>query len=349
LVQLKDNLNNIILSTNANWNSSCSNDGCYEISFSAPSNLGKYDLSVTLSYNGDSQTNNRVVNVVNGYISAQSTDNDGNIKELFGTNEYAYFKLNSYNQNNSLFNLSQAEIFIVSYMNGSYISYSQVDNFSSVNLSNSAYEWAWNSSEQKLKLDVPKFGGLYDVYIFGNNRSYGTNVKFIVNPYDSCIVTKDSASSSSGVWYSWQFKTSDTIYFDIKLTEANNPLGKASASNLSGNNSYSASGSSSCYVNTQTKKVIANATLRIIEVKNLESGAVQSINSSESVCQASDSSGGYVCTIKPLTKWEGGVNVVKFSVTGSDGTSAIVYSRFESRAFYIYGWSQYLRTLTIFE
>jgi len=42
-----------------------------------------------------------------------------------------------------------------------------VSNFSLVNLSNSIYEWSWNSTFQRIKLDVPKVGGLYNVYLFG--------------------------------------------------------------------------------------------------------------------------------------------------------------------------------------
>jgi hypothetical protein len=40
-----------------------------------------------------------------------------------------------------------------------------------------------------------------------------------------------------------------------------------------------------------------------------------------------------------LTKWDGGIHLVKFNVVGKDGTSSVFYGRFEARAFYLYGWS----------
>lgn len=339
-ISIKDNLNNIIFSTNAVWNASCEKSGCYEFSLNSPSNLGKYTLHVTLAYGGSIQTETQIINVINTVMSAQSTDKDGNIKELFGTNEFDYITLSAYNLTSSQINLSDAEIFLITYMNGSEFSYTQVNNFELVNSSNSAYEWAWNSTLQRIKLDVPRGGGLYDVFLFGNNRTTGANAKFIVNPYDSCIVTKDSATSSggSGMRYVWQFKTTDTVYFEIKLTQANNPLGRATALNSSGNSSVYGM-SSACATDT-TKQGVTNATLTIVEVRNAESGALQGFNLSESVCQSDDNSGGYTCTVKPLTKWDGGVSIVKLNIVGQDSTSSIAYGRFEARSFYLYGWSQ---------
>jgi len=341
-VTLKDSLNNIFSTSNATWNASCGKSGCYEFLLTSPANTGQYILSVTLSYSGDAQAESRVINVINSVMSAESTDKDGSIKELFGTNEYAYLSLSAYNLSTSLFNLTDAEIFLVSYMNGSDISYTQVNNFELVNLSNSAYEWAWNSTLQRIKLDVPKYGGVYNIFVFGNNRTLGANAKFIVNPYDFCSAAKDTAgqiTSGGSYYYVWQFKTTDTVYFEIKITQANNPLGRATALNSSGNGSSSAS-YTGCIIDTQTKQVVSNATITVSEIRNLESGALQTLNSSESVCQASDNSGGYTCTVKPLSKWDGGVSIVKFNIQGQDGTTSIAYSRFEARAFYLYGWSQ---------
>ncbi len=224
-------------------------------------------------------------------------------------------------------------------MNGSEFSYSQV-NYSSVNSSNSVYEWAWNSSSQRIKLDVPKAGGVYNIFIFGNNRTLGAEAKFIINPYDVCSAAKDNpgqAGGSTGYYYVWQFKTTDTVYFEIKINQANNPTGRASASNWSTGNSSGMG--AACVLDTTTKQVVTNATLTIVEVKNLESGALQNLNSTDSTCQASDNSGTYICTVKPLTKWEGGQNIVKFNIRAQDGTTSVAFSRFESRAFYLYGWS----------
>ncbi len=337
-INLKDGLSNAVASANASWNASCGKSGCYEFSFASPINTGEYTLSTVLSYSGDSQTDSRVINAISGVMSAQSTDKDGNLKELFGTNEYAYLSLSAYNSTSTIFNLSNAEIFLVGYMNGSEYAYTQLNNFSSVNSSNDAYEWAWNSTLQRIKLDVPKAGGVYNILLFGNNRTMGAETKFMVNPYDACISAKNTPGSvTSGYYYVWQFKTSDTIYFEIKLTQANNPLGRASAVNGTGNSSYGRG--SACSVDTTTKQVVSNATISIGEVKNLESGALQTINLSGSSCQASDTSGGYTCTVKPSSKWDGGVNIVKLNVQGQDSSSSVLYSNFETRAFYLYGYS----------
>lgn len=340
-INIKDNLNNIISIGNSTWNASCGNDGCYEISLVSPSNTGTYTLSVTLSNSGSTQTETRIINVINGIMSAQSTNKDGALKELFGTNEYAYLSLTAYNSTISSFNLTDAEIFVVIYMNGSDSSYTEVNNFDLVNSSNSAYEWAWNSTLQRLKLDVPKFGGIYNVFILGNNRTIGATAKFIVNPYDVCMVPKDTPGQvdSQSYYYVWQFKTTDTIYFEIKATQANNPLGRATASNFSNDSGTHGMGSA-CYVDTSTQQVVSNATITVLEVKNTESGAIQNLNITESTCKADDNQGAYTCTVKPLDKWEGGGNLVKFSVKGQGGTTDISYGRFEARAFYLYGWSQ---------
>jgi len=85
----------------------------------------------------------------------------------------------------------------------------------------------------------------------------------------------------------------------MKLISANNPLGKASVLNMSGNGTTLGS---ACSVST-TQQVVNNATISVVEVRNLESGAVENINTTASSCQSDDSSGGYSCTVKPLSKW----------------------------------------------
>jgi len=335
-INMTDNLNNIIKTANMSWNSSCGTSGCYQFYINSSSNTGKFFLSVSLAYGGDIQTKNQIVDVIGSVMSAQSTDKDGNIKELFGTNEYAYLSLTAYNLTSSSFNLTDAEIFLVSYMNGSDFLYTQVNNFSLVNSSNSAYEWAWNSTLQRIKLDVPKAGGIFNVLLFGDNRSIGTETKFIVNPYDACLSPKNTPGSvTSGYYYVYQFKTTDTVYFEIKMYQANNPLGRATATNGTNGSTY---GMGSQCASDSTKQAVTNATLSVQEVKNLESVATQNINASESTCQASDNSGAYTCTVKPLSKWDGGGSIVKIAVRGQDGTTTIIYGRFESRAFYMYGY-----------
>lgn len=338
-IQMKDTLNNIISSGNATWNVTCGVDGCYEFSLNSSNTTGQYKLSISLSYEGSTQTITKIISVINEVLSAQSTDSEGNTKELFGASDYVYFSLTSHNLSNS-FNLSDAEIFLVSYMNGTEINYTNVS-YGSVNYSNSVYEWAWNSSLQRIKMDVPKTGGVYNVFVFGNNRTLGTTSRFIINPYSVCSVPKDTpgtVSSTSGAYYVWQFKTSDTIYMELKIVQANNPLGRATALNTSSSNGTSGSGSA-CTIDTTTQQVVNNATISIVEVKNLETGALQNINSSDSTCKSDDNSGGYTCTIKPLTKWTGGTHSVKLAIEGQDGTTSIAFSRFEARAFYLFGYS----------
>ena len=335
---LKDKLNNIITDSNMTWNSSCGKNGCYEFSLIAPNITGKYNLYTSLVYGGNTQTDSKTLNIIEGVMSAQSTDRDGNIKELFGAKEYAYISLSVYNSSNAGYNLTDVEVFNVVYANGSEITYANLSSFDSVNSSDSTYQWAWNSSLQRIKIETPHFGGLYNIYLFGNNRTLGAISQFIVNPYDSCIVSKNTPGqvSGSGAYYVWQFKTSDTVYFELKLTQANNPLGKASARNSTNSSAY---GMGSACSTDSTKQAVNNATITVLDIRNSESGEVQQFNSTESNCQASDSSGGYSCTLKPISKWSGGIQNVKFNVAGNDGTTSEVYGTFEARAFYLYGWT----------
>ncbi len=337
-VTLKDKLDNTIQKNNVTWNASCGQEGCYEYNLSSPGTIDEYTIYISSAYDGSVQTVTRNINIIDGFLEAQSTDKNGNLKDLFGTNEYVYLTLTAYNRSNAQFNLSDAEVFTVSYMNGTQVTYTQVA-YNAVNSSNGINEWGWNATNQRIKLDAPKIGGVYDAFIFGDNRTMGTTAKFILNPYTACVVPKDTPGEvTSGYYYVWQFKTTDTIYFELQLTQADNPLGRATASNSTAGNS-SGQGSQ-CTVDTASQQTITNATITILEVKNTESGVVQSINLSESTCQAKDNTGGYSCTAKPLDRWEGGVSTVKFRLQGQDGTEDVVYGRFEARSFYLYGWPQ---------
>jgi len=337
---IKDSLDNTFSSSPAFWNSSCGSSGCYEFALTSPLSLGKYSLELSLSNSGYTQTTSRTLTVINGVLTAKPSNSRGILKELFGTNEFVYFSFDAHNSTASQFNLSDSEVFSVKYMNGSEFNYTQVSNFSFVNATNNVYEWAWNSTTQLIKMDVPSYGGVYDVAMFGDNRTVGTSARFIVNPYDTCIVPKDTPGQvSSGNYYVWQFKTSDTIYFELKIKQANNPTGRAGASNFTSENNASYQAGSACNVDTTTQQVVTNASVSILNVRNVESGILESFNASASNCQASDSSGTYSCTLKPLSNWEGGNSVVEFNVQGQDGTNDVAYGRFEARAFYLYGWS----------
>ncbi len=347
LVNLTDKLGNSLANTSVAWNASCGKEGCYYFSINSSSNLGKHSILVTLSSGGEIQEKKISINVIDTVISSQSTNLEGSVKELFGTNEYVYISLNSYNTTTSLINLTDATIFSVEYMNGTSINFTSVTTFDLVNSTNNVSEWAWNTSQQRFKLDVPKSGGIYNVVILAKNQTANSNALFITNPYDICSATKNTPGSvssggggSSGYYYVWQFKTTETIYFELKIIQANNPLGRATASNFSSGNSSSQYGfGSACNVNTQTQQVVNNATLAIVSVRNTQNGEEYAINTSASSCFSIDNSGGYTCTVAPATKWDGGTYAVEMKATGLDGSSDIVHGLFEARSFYLYGYS----------
>ncbi len=346
LVNLTDKMNNNLANASVTWNSSCSTGGCYQFSLTSPNVLGTYAATVTISNDGSLQKTRTSVYVIDTVAAAQATNIDGSIKELFGTNELAYITLTSYNSTAQSINLSDAEIFLVSYMNGTEMNYTNVS-YNSVNGTNTPLEWAWNSTAQRFRLDVPKAGGVYNVIIMANNRTVSTNARFLVNPYDICVAAKNtvgsvtSSSGSSSYYYVWQFKSIDTVYFELKTIQANNPLGKATASNFttSGNGSSNYGMGSACSVNTQTQQVVNNASVVVVKVMNTQNGLEYGVNTTASVCTAGDNEGGYTCTVAPATKWDGGTYSVEMRVTGADGGSDIVYGLFEARAFYLYGYS----------
>jgi len=338
-VSLTDGMNNQLQTANATWNASCGKEGCYEFSLKAPSDSGKYYTSVIVSHSGEVQTAKKRINVISTSIFAQSTDKDGTLKELFGTNEYVYISLSAKNTTANT-NLSEVSVVAVLYMNGSESNYSQANNFDLVNASNDDLEWAWNSTLQRLKLDTPKTGGLYTIYLTADNNTAATSAKFIVNPYDICLVAKTTAGTvdNSNYYYVYQFKTGDTVYFELKITQANNPTGRATFSNGSSNSSYGTG--SACADQSSTKQAVNNATVTVEDVINTQTGKIFSLNTSESACQADDEKGSYTCTIKPIGNWDGGSYGVKFKIISQEGeTSDIAYAGFDARAFYLYAWS----------
>ncbi len=333
-----DKFNNQIATANPVFNSSCGKEGCYEFFLTSPNSTGAFYISVIISHDSDAQTFKRKFNVIDTTIYAQSTDKEGTLKDLFGTNEFVYISLDSKNSSASI-NLSSAEVVSVVYMNGSESIYVSVNGFDNVNASNSVLEWAWNGTLQRLKLDAPANGGVYNIQLSGNNNTAATSTRFIINPYEACAVAKNTPGQvSSGYYYVYQYKTTDTIYFELKLRQANNPTGRATSLNASGNSSYGMG--SACTVNTQTQQVVNNATITVEEVINILTGKSFSLNSSETRCQSDDSSGGYSCSIKPVGSWDGGSYGIKFKIIGSDKqTSDIAYAGFDARSFYLYAWS----------
>ena len=350
-VNVSDKLNNNIGSANVSWNATCGIDGCYQFSILAPATVGRYSVAVTLSHDGLIQTARAPLYVIDTVIAAQATNVDGSIKELFGTNEFVYITISSYNLSTQNINMSDAEIMLLTYMNGTDVTYINVS-YDAVNATNSVNEWGWNSSAQRFRIDAPKAGGVYSTVIIANNRTVSTSARFLVNPYDICVVTKNTpgsvTSGSSGsagsvtYYYVWQFKTTDTVYFELKAIQANNPLGKATASNFTSGGSNASTSNhgmgSACSVNTQTQQVVNNASVSVVRVINTQNGVEYGVNTTASVCTMSDNEGGYTCTVAPATKWDGGTYSVEMRVSGADGSSDIVYGLFEARAFYLYGY-----------
>ncbi|MBS3158984.1 hypothetical protein J4206_06885 [Candidatus Woesearchaeota archaeon] len=340
-ISIKDSMDNSLASTNATFNSSCSTEGCFEFSLAMPSNTGSYNLAVTVSNNGESQVITKKLNVIGTGVFAQSSDKDGSLKELFGTNEFVYLGLSAKNATGSL-NVTTLDSITITYMNGTELNYTQVSSFDQVNGTNNNAEWAWNVTTQRIKLDTPTTGGFYTVFINAENKTAFSSTRFIINPYDVCAVAKNTlgqAGGSTGYYYVYQFKTSDTIYFEIKLTQANNPLGRATAGNgTSANSSYGKG--YACSDLSSTKQVVNNATISIEEVTNIQTGRKFSLNSTESVCQSDDSKGAYTCTVKPVGNWDSGSYYVKFRIYNPvTQVSDIAYANFEAHSFYLYAWA----------
>ena len=347
MINLTDKLSNSLATANVTWNASCSTNGCYQFLLTSPNILGTYAAAVTLNHDGSVQKARATIYVIDTIVASQATNVDGVIKELFGTSELAYITLTSYNSTTSSINLSDAEVFSVTYMNGTEMNYTNVS-YGTINGTNTPLEWGWNVTTQRFQLDVPRAGGVYNVVIMANNRSVSTTARFLVNPYDICAVAKNtvgsvtSNSGSSSYYYVWQFKSTDTVYFELKTIQANNPTGKATASNFTtgdANASTTYGMGSACSVNTQTQQIVNNASVSVVKVTNTQNGIEYGVNTTASVCTASDNEGGYTCTVAPATKWDGGTYSVEMRVTGVDGSSDIVHGLFEARAFYLYGYS----------
>ncbi|MBI3412808.1 MAG: hypothetical protein HY051_01875 [Candidatus Aenigmarchaeota archaeon] len=336
-ITLKNTIGAILQAGNASWNASCGTGGCYTFNLTSPSSTGSYIVFVSLNHSSDTQTSERKIIVTDLTLSAFSTSETGDQKDLFGTTEPVYLKVTAFNTTSPV-NLTNASVIAVTYENGTEFSYTNTTWFN-VNVTDSALQWAWNTTEQKLKLDPPKLGGVYTVRIEANSNAAITTTAFVINPYDVCVVAKSTAGSvdSSTSFYVWQYKTTDAVYFELKATQANNPVGKANSSSVKNETNFGMG--SACQVDTTKQQVVTNATITVQKVVNSISGITNSLNSTESVCKADDNQGTYTCTLKPLSKWESGRNFVEFSIVGPDlQTTDKVIAIFEARNFFIYGY-----------
>lgn len=343
-ITLKSKTGSLLAIGNSTWNASCSSSGCYAFTIQMPSAAGSYLLTVSLNHtNNEVQTVHRIVSVTTTSMSATPSNVEGQIKELFGTSEFVYISISAKNTTSNV-NITDVLVESVIYQNGTKFNFTEVASWDNVNLTNSPLEWAWNGSAQRLKIDAPKTGGNYLINVFVNNRTAAASTKFSINPYTVCGTAKNTAGSvdSSSSFYVWQYKTTDTVYLELKITQAQNGVGKATANNTGGNSfdaSYYGMGRA-CSVDTTKTQAITNATITLDEVVNLQTGAKATLNTSATSCSADDNSGAYTCTVKPETKWDGGRYAVKLKITGSDGeTVDRADSMFEARAFYIWAYS----------
>lgn len=335
-VLLKNSLGSVLSNTTVTYNASCGAKACYQFNITMPVVVGDYTLSVALNYSSDYQTADRTLRATDITASAQPSDSSGAVKEIFGTNEFIYITLTAKNQTTNI-SVTQAELTNMMYENGTKLIYSQ--NTSAMNLSDTTYEWALNSSGTII-IDPPKTGGTYLIEIYVNNKSAAVTTRVGVNPYDVCTSAKGSAdTSTSDYWY--QFRTSDTIYFQVTISEAQNKAGRVTNTSDMAGVSSSYGRSSQCSFNTAQKRSVTNATITIEKVLNMNSGNAETLNTTASTCSATDNSGGYLCTVKASdNNWDGGRHIATFNVVGDDNlTKDKANGFFEARAFYIYGYS----------
>ncbi|MBI4177715.1 MAG: hypothetical protein HY516_05125 [Candidatus Aenigmarchaeota archaeon] len=335
-ITLANMLGSALQAGNATWNATCGG-GCYTFNLTAPATVGDYIVAVSLNHSSDTQKIERKIIVTSLTLPASSTTETGAQKDLFGTTEPVYLTLAATNTTSSV-NLTDASVINIKSENGTELNYTNTTWFG-INVTDSVLQWAWNSSEQRLKIDPPKAGGAYTVKIGANSNSVIATGRFIINPYDVCVAAKTGAGTvdSSTSFYAWQYKTTDTVYFELKAAQANNPSGRANSTSAKNGTNFGMG--FACSVDTTRQQVVTNATITVDKVFSAISGVANSLNSTETVCKADDSQGTYTCTLKPLSKWEGGRNVVEFSIVGSDRqTSDKVVAIFESRSFFIYGY-----------
>ncbi|MBI5393628.1 hypothetical protein HZA96_07215 [Candidatus Woesearchaeota archaeon] len=337
-ITIKNLYSTILNTSNATWNATCRKNGCYQAALQTPAVSGTYKQVVTVDYSGEVQTFEQILAVINEKLEATPSNENGELKELFGTNEFIYISLTSLNSSGSSVNITDAELKSITFYNGTIFTYTNVS-FAAVNATNNVSEYGFNVSSQLLKIDTPKSGGPYFLEIYANNKTLYTTTSVIVNPYDICSFPKNTAgqvSSSATNYYISQFKTSDIIYLELIVKEASNPLGKPSSKN-STNSTYGKG--VGCTINTTTQQAVNNATVTIDEVLNSDSGMKTSLNITSSVCQSDDTGGKYTCTIQQANNsWEPGRYLVRLKID-KNGVTDIDYGYFEAKAFYLYAYS----------
>ncbi|MBI4182072.1 MAG: hypothetical protein HY520_03845 [Candidatus Aenigmarchaeota archaeon] len=333
-ITLKNTLGVNVSNASASYNSPCA---CYKFNLTTPLIAGTYALSVSVFYN-ETQTVEKTILVTNLTASARTTDVSGSGRDAFAL-EPIYIRPSLANATNGSFAPSDAELISVVFENGSSYSYTNVSNWSMVNITNDILEWSYNSSTRMIKMDSPRMGGLYWVQISLDSRSYLAETQFIRKPYFIRASFKNSNDVSVATDYWWQFKTTDTVYAHLSIveTDVNSITNLTQSGNASGGGIWGTG--SAPKLNTNTEKAVSNATITM-RVTHGETGKGETLNST-SGCTATSTQGKYICTLKPnSTSWSAGDLLVEFTVRGQDGTTDSGIGVFEARSFYVYGWSQ---------
>ncbi len=327
-------------SNSSAYNSSCRTAGCYEHNFTAPGSAGDYALSVDANLGASVLSSRAAITVSALSVSAFTAESTGTAKGAFSPNEFVYVFFTARNSSSQV-NVSQAELSSVWFENGSSLNFSE-GGWDALDASSSNYSWAWNSSARALKLVAPKWGGLYSATVWLENRTASAVAQFLIRPYDVCVSAKASSSTGSSDYY-WQFRKNDVIYLDVAVVQASNPAGTTvnSSFNSSSSGTYGYGSGIGCSINTGTQQPVDNATVAIASAVNTITGIAETLNSTASTCQASTTSGKYLCTLRANSTWQSGRHVVGLSIVGADNqTSGKGAGYFETREFFIYGYSQ---------
>ncbi|MBI3050858.1 hypothetical protein HYY74_00185 [Candidatus Woesearchaeota archaeon] len=340
-ITLYNSMKEPLSSANITLNSSCGNAGCFKFSLVAPNVTGSYIVSVTLNFSDVVQTSERTIKVTDITATSYPSTQTAELKELFSTTESLYISFTAKNSTSSV-NVTNVTLGSFTYENGTLMNYTRVGGWDQVNSNNSVLEWAFNSTSSRVMMDVPKQGGAYSAKFYVNNNSATASTSLIVNPYDSCAAAKSGAGSvdSSSSWYVWQYKSTDTVYIELRLSRAENPVGRAPAENSTNFDANQYGMGKACYVDTTRKQVITNATVTVDKVVNTITGSKQALNTTATLCSADNDQGQYTCIIKPESKWAGGRSMVLFKIVGPDSqTTDRASTIFESRSFYMWAYA----------
>lgn len=333
-----------VANATANYNSTCE---CYKFNVTSPTVTGDYFIKVSVDKSGETQTTYSTITVVTAMASAIPSDVAGVFKEQFGTGEFVYIIPSLSNTTTSV-NITDAEFISLTGPDGAS-NYTNASSWVAMNLSDGRFEWSFNSTLGKMRLDPPRNGGQYLLKLYVNNRSASAEVKFSIKPYGICMSPKASSDTSVESDYYRQFKTTDTIYMQVAVKRASDSSSKNTTAGGGSMGAYAGGYAMSgmyygkgekCTISTTSDQPISNATLSVLKVTNVESGRDETLNATASICQPLSTSGTYSCTIQSNgTAWDGGMHSVSISIAGPDGTQDIGYGGFEAKSFYLQGWA----------